>query len=185
MRYFYFLLCFCIASISAASDLSTPESAAKAAMDAISAQQFTEYGTYMHPEALASFRKMMMEVVESAAEAKAETQLLKLFSDAPSVAALQKLNDQEFFGSFLKGVMTSVPMMKEAMSGADTKIIGHVFEGNNLAHVVTRISLTMQGVGMKKMSVISLQKDGESWKMLLTGELEGLANILKSQHSKE
>ena len=166
------------------ADLSTPEGTASAAMAAMAAQDFQQYSLYMHPAALADFKRTMMEVVESAAEAKGEAQLLALFDGVNGLDGLRKLDDRQFFTSFLDGVMTKIPMMKEALSGADMQMLGHVMEGE-VAHVVARVSVKMQGASIKKMSVVSLQKDGGEWKMLLTGELEGFARMLKARQSHD
>ena len=169
------------AGLSAAQDVSTPEAVAAQAMRAMNAQGHAEFASYMHPDALKSFRKMMSEVLDSAAASKAESEILGLFHEAKSVAALNELTDQQFFTSFLQGVTGRIPNLKDALGGAEFEILGHVKEGADVAHVVTRIKISMAGASVKKMSVISLRRDGKTWKMLLTGELEGLAAMLKGR----
>jgi len=166
---------------SATAEVSpTPEAVATEAIKAMNAQDFAAYTSYMHPDALKSFRTTMSAVVDSAAEAKAESQILALFHEAKSVAALREMSDQQFFTSFLQG-LTANPMMKEALGGAECEILGHIKEGATIAHVVGRIKVTMRGASVKKMTVISLQQHGKTWRMLLTGELEGLAAMLKAR----
>jgi hypothetical protein len=165
--------------VAAAEDSPTPEAVATEAIKAMNAHDYAGYTSYMHPDALKSFRTMMSAVVDSAAESKAESQILALFHEVKSVAALREMSDPQFFTSFLQG-LTANPLTKEALGGAECEILGHIKEGN-IAHVVGRIKVTMRGASVKKMTVISLQPHGKTWKMLLTGELEGLAAMLKAR----
>jgi hypothetical protein len=169
------------ARLSPAQDLSTPEAVAGQAMKAMNAQDHAQFASYMHPEALKTFRKLLSEILDAAAANKADAEMLGLFHEAKSVAALKELSDAQFFASFLRGVMGRIPNLKEALGGAEFEILGHVKEGPDVVHVVTRIKIAMGSASMKKMSVISLRQDGKSWKMLLTGELEGLAASLKAR----
>ena len=169
------------ASAATAAELSTPESVAATAIKAMNARSYGEFASYMHPDALKTFRRMMTEILDAAAERKAEAELLKLFREAKSVDALKALSDRQFFTSFLEGVTGAVPMMEEALKGAEFEVLGHVKEGPTVAHVVTRMKLKVHEASIRKMSVMSLQQDGPTWKMLLTGEMEGLVTMLKAR----
>ena len=54
-------------------------------------------------------------------------------------------------------------------------------EGNDVVHVVYRGTATVGEVKISKMSVMSLKADGDSWRMLLTGDIEGMAAMMKLQ----
>jgi putative sterol carrier protein len=60
-------------------------------------------------------------------------------------------------------------------------VVGHVREGDDVVHVVYRGTTSVGNVKISKMSVMSLKADGESWRMLLTGDIEGMAAMMKLQ----
>ena len=67
-----------------------------------------------------------------------------------------------------------IPQAKNAFTAMDSKIIGIVYEGHDLAHVVSRVGVKLEDISMTKMTVITLKRSGTEWRMLLTGEMQGL-----------
>jgi hypothetical protein len=131
----------------------------------------------MHPEALARFRAMFVPLAthEKGAELRQE-----MFG-ANSVAELNALTDVELFERFLRSLMTLSPEFQAVMGAAETDMLGHVAEGPDLAHVVYRMRLTVEGMAVTKLDVMSLRRAGSEWKALLKGDIEGMAEAIRRQ----
>jgi hypothetical protein len=91
--------------------------------------------------------------------------------------SVAKLSDQEFFASFF-GFAMSQGGMDELMKIATTEYIGHVMEGD-IAHAVTRLSAELPGAKFKTMSVASFVSRDGTWKMKMSGEINGVAADLR------
>ena len=65
----------------------------------------------------------------------------------------------------------------------DTEIIGTVKEGD-ITYVLTRSTAGNADVKLTQVEVISMIPDGDSWKLLLSGKMEGIAQALKAQLQK-
>ena len=77
--------------------------------------------------------------------------------------------------------METRPRLHDAFRGTTLDVIGHVPEGEDLIHVVYRGTVTQGGIKVSKMSVVSLKAKGDDWGMLLTGDIENIAVMLKRQ----
>lgn len=163
---------------------SSPESVVQAYVAAMKAGQYAQTAEFMHPEALEKFRTMMLPLVEASAGTDEEKGLLAFFRGVKDVEALKKLSPAEFFAAFFAGLAESSPGMKEALSSASTTVIGSVPEGD-VIHVVSRTSVGVEGIGLSKMEVVSLKRAGEDWRVLLSGNIEGIAQALKKAFSRE
>ncbi len=157
---------------------SSPESVVQEYVAAMKAGQYPRTAELMHPEALEKFRTMMLPLVEASAGTEAEQGLLVFFRGVKNAEALKKLSPAEFFAAFFAGLAETSPAMKQALASASTTVIGSVPEGD-VVHVVSRTSVTAEGIGINKMEVVSLKRVGESWRVLLSGEIEGIAQALK------
>jgi hypothetical protein len=162
----------------------SPESVVKDYVAAMKGGQYSRAAELMHPEALEKFRSMMLPLVEASAGTDEANSLLAFFRGVKDVEALKKLSPAELFAAFFAGIAEASPAMKEALSTASTTTIGSVPEGD-VVHVVSRTSVTAEGIVINKMEVVSLKRAGESWRVLLSGEIEGIAQALKKAFSRK
>lgn len=158
---------------------NSPEAATIAYMDAMTAGELDRMSGLMHPEALASFRGMLQPVVELAdSGAEGTNEMLQMFEGVTSLAQLRKLSDAKFFSSFFAGITALQPDLLEVLKDAETEVLGHVEEGDDLAHVVYRMVLNI-GTTMHKTEVVSLRRTKGGWGVLLSGEIEGMAESIR------
>jgi hypothetical protein len=68
--------------------------------------------------------------------------------------------------------------LKEVTFGV-SEILGTVRE-KEMVHVVTRVVAGVKEVRMNKLTVVSTKQFGKEWKLMLSGELEGLATAISS-----
>lgn len=157
----------------------TPAAAAQKTLLALKQGRLEDFTASMHPEALESFRAMLLPVVEGAAKEGKQAEVLPLFVGAADVEALKKLGPSEFYVAFLRGTLEKMEVLS-TLAGANHRMLGHVMEGP-VAHVVYRMSMRLDQRDIVLPSVISLKKNGAEWAALLTGEVEGMAQILKQR----
>jgi hypothetical protein len=81
----------------------------------------------------------------------------------------------------MSNLTTFLPQIKEMAAGTQHEIIGHVDEGGNVTHVVFRATLKRGKTELTKMDVLSLKRDGEEWRVLLTDDMESLILNLGQQ----
>lgn len=177
------IVAFCMMLLSAASaqnqaaNAGTPEDTATQLMEATRKGDWDGYIRLMHPEALDGFKKMMAFF----AEPNASKEVAEMFFGVKTKAEYAALPSGEVFKRFLKNITGQVPYMKELMEGMKAEILGHVMEGSDTAHVVTRMTTNAAGLSQTKMAVVSLKRDGDAWKALLSGEIDGFAQAFAAR----
>ena len=160
---------------------NTPEAIATRALAALKENRIADFAKEMHPEALASMKASLLEVVDAAEEKGRVAEALSIFKGVKEADQLRKMNDAEFFTAFFDGMLSLQPRIRDTFKGMTLEVVGHVPEGNDVVHVVYRGTATVGEVKISKMSVMSLKADGDSWRMLLTGDIEGMAAMMKLQ----
>jgi hypothetical protein len=129
----------------------------------------------MHPDALAKFRRMFLPLVN----ADSTGQLCQRLFAASSASELAGLPDAELFARFFRTLVSDAPELSGMFAGSDLVPIGHVLEGDDIAHVVFRMKVAAKdGVTLTKVQALSLRRAGPTWRVLLSGDFEGLATAL-------
>lgn len=161
----------------------TPESAAQSYIEAMKQGSIKGYTKHLHPEALGKFRNMMLPIVEQTEKEGPEDvkDILRIFEGIDETATLRKLSPEDFFISFYEGITKLQPRLKQMMTNTRNQIIGHVNEGDNIAHVVIRVTTPASGASVSTISVISLQKHESDWRVLLPAQIEGIANVIQQR----
>ena len=153
----------------------TPEEVTRQYSTAMRASDWVGTAELMHPDALAKFRRMFLPLL--AADSSGEL-CQRLFA-ASSAAELAPLPDAELFARFFRTLVSGEPELNGMFAGADLVPIGHVLEGRDVAHVVFRMKVTAaDGVTLTKVQAVSLRRVGRTWRVLLSGDFEGLAAAL-------
>jgi hypothetical protein len=163
----------------------TPEDVAKRAVAALKEDRLDDFAKAMHPEALKSFKAALVSIAEVADKGGQGKEILGLFKGVDDLDELKKLDDVPFFVFFYRGITRVQPALKQALAGAESQIIGHVLEGKDTAHVVHRMTVTVDGTKVSKTDVISLKKTDTGWGMLLSGDLENMTTMLKRRFGLE
>jgi len=60
------------------------------------------------------------------------------------------------------------------------EILGEVMEGPDVAHVLTRNRVSVGDFEVETMEIVSCRKQGDEWKLLVSSEMKGLANQIRS-----
>lgn len=175
------LTCFVHAQAKPAFGEKSPEAMAARALAALKENRIADFASAMHPDALKQLKSTLLPVVDAAEKKGRVDEALSIFKNVESTADLRKLDDVAFFTAFFEGMMKLQPRLRDAFRGMTLEVIGHVAEGQDVIHVVYRGTVTQGDLKMSKMSVMSLKANGDEWGMLLTGDIEGMAAVLKRQ----
>lgn len=168
-----------------AADEKTPEAVAARAMVALKENRIADFARAMHPDALKQLKSTLLAVLDAAEKKERVDEVVRLFKGAESAADIRKLDDVAFLAAFFEGGMERQPRIRNAVRDMTFDVIGHVSEGADVIHVVYRGTVTQGGIKISKMSVMSLKPHGDDWGMLLSGDIESMATILKLQFGVE
>lgn len=150
--------------------------------DVLQSQDYEKAATYFDPTALREFRQML-EFISEIPAAEQENILQAFFGPSASQESVSKLSDSDFFGSFLRAIMAQASAAGE-VNFDGLEILGEVAEGQDLLHVVTRNKVSVGEIEVEAMEVISLRKAGDSWRLLLSGKMKGMASQLRAALSQ-
>ncbi|MGH9867994.1 MAG: hypothetical protein ACREAA_07520 [Candidatus Polarisedimenticolia bacterium] len=174
------ILLMCSFSAHAADAKAEAEKLAAEYFEASRALDWAKASSYMHPEALAAFQRIMGMVVESDPSGEAGRQMLGL-SEGQS---FKDLTPPQTFQRLMGSLMEQVPMMKDLMASSRFAILGTLTEGE-LIHVVYRINMGSEDGSMSKVAIVTWKRDGAVLKALLTADMEGtLSKLAQSVRNK-
>jgi hypothetical protein len=152
----------------------TPEAVTRQFGAAMRVNDWVGTAQLMHPDALARFREMFLPIVT----ADSTGQLCDRLFATKSAAEVAALPNAELFARFFRTLVSGAPELSGMFAGADLVPVGHVLEGNDVAHVVFRMKVAADGVTITKVQAMSLRRSGQTWRVLLSGDFEGLAAAL-------
>jgi hypothetical protein len=153
----------------------SPDAAVTAYMADLKKQGMLGVSRHLHPDELSKFKGLLMPWLRKDAAKKSEA-IHGLFGPDATLAKIEAMSGAEFMDGFMR-------IAGEQLKGAtfdDVQILGSVKE-NDIIHVVTRAGVTVNGVQLKALEVVSVRRAGDDWKLLLSGELEGMAAAIAAQ----
>ncbi len=161
----------------------TPEDMIKLYFEAFKAGDHELMAANMHPDELAKLKKELIPVIARGIDAveggvSRDQLAMKLFADTDPIDVIMNESPQEFFVRFMSWVNRMNPMMKNAMAGSTIDTLGFVPE-DDMAHVVYRVNINLMGARVRDMNVMSVKKLGDAWKLMLSGEVEGMGKLLQ------
>ncbi len=159
---------------------ATPEQAAVTYFEAIKNDGVEVAPRFIHPKELERFKSMLMPLFMEADTAGNTSPVF--FGKKMTSAEISAMPAEDFMAGFLSVVGTQMKGAK--INLGETAVIGTVKEGD-IVHVLTRSSAGNDDFKLTKVEVISMILDGDAWKLMLSGEMEGLAQALKSQFQKD
>lgn len=171
-----------IALMFSAAQLSaqTPEQVVTSYFDKMKAGGINTTATLMHPDELRKFREMLTPVIEGGLASERDRASFQRFADPTNSAKMRVLDDVQFMNLFMEWVESVRPGFSTVLKDAKVEALGHVQE-NDLKHVVVRMKMKSQGIEVEKMSVFSVKDFQGVPKLILTGEIKGMAEALNRQ----
>jgi hypothetical protein len=139
----------------------------------------------MHEGELAKFQQTLLPVIEQSLEsdpigASRDAAAIRQLTQQDSIETIRAETPRAFFIRFMKWMMKLNPMMVTSLAGATIQPLGFVPE-NDMAHVIYRINLDMMGAKVSQLKVMSVKKQDEAWRLMMTGEIEGLGKLFNQK----
>lgn len=150
----------------------TPESVAKAYLAAMQGADWAKCASLMSRDALADMKNTFASVVNADKSGEAAATIFKL----KSAAEYSQLSDAAVFERLMDFVTNSSPDMKTILASSTNTILGRVDEGPDLAHVVFRSRTKLGAEEINEVDMLSLKKQGSTWRTLLTSDMEAMLN---------
>ena len=100
------------------------------------------------------------------------------FGSGATRESVDQLTDNEYFAAFFSFAMLQSGML-QIMNMATVEYLGHVMEGEDLAHAVTRISLDTPQMNFENMSIASFVDRDDRWMMMMSADIRDVADRLK------
>ncbi len=160
---------------------NTPEAVFQKATASMQAGDLAGFAGAMDPAALKQFQKAMLDLAEHAKSKGKEKQVLEMFSNAKKIDDLKALTPDKFLASFYEGMFSRNPAGKQMLSQSKNTILGHVDDpvDRDRTYVVYRADMKGREENTGRPNVANLRKVDGRWMMLLGGDLEGLATLVK------
>lgn len=173
-----------VLAVSCSTDGGDTGKASKVATDAHEAYRATDWATYatwMHPEGIDRYESILRPMVESAIQVDSTGEVAEKFrwlGQLFDTQELMNMSPADFFSFSMTEIITAVPQMKEAMNSATLEILGEMPEGDTLTHVIVRTSAEAMGYGMSEVSVLTMKQHEGAYRLMLTGQIEGLITAI-------
>jgi hypothetical protein len=156
----------------------TPEAVAEQYFRAMRSENAAAVAKLMHPDALAELRDLLDPLFQSTLPEADDFR--QRFLGVRTVTEAQALSDTTVFLNFLGSLADQLPVFGAALRGASMETLGHVTEGADTAHVVYRVTVEIEDLTVRRITVLSLRRHGETWRGLLTGDYSELAAVLRA-----
>jgi hypothetical protein len=150
--------------------VETPEQVTERFVAAMRAADWNGMASLMHQNALKEMRQLLSGVFEAPNAGPIRQQLLGV----TTVQQAQALSDTAVFASLMRST-TQDADVAELLRSAKVQVLGHVNEGPDTVHVVYRMAMTINGIPITKMDVMSLARSPVGWRGLLKGDVTALA----------
>ena len=153
-----------------AQSAETPEQITDRFIAAMRAADWNGMAALMHQNALKEMRQLLAGVFEAPNAGQFRQQLLGV----STVQQAQALSDTAVFAALMR-MSTQDADVAELLKTAKVQVLGHVNEGADTVHVVYRMAMTINGIPITKMDVMSLARSPVGWRSLLKGDVTALA----------
>lgn len=176
MRYLLLLLALTVCTAHA----KTPEETIRTYVDEIKVGGLGRIAGLMHPDELEKFRGMLRPFIDKALKEDEGRAEFGQFAEASDKTKQKQLSPEGFMSLFLTWFEGVQPQLSEVLKASTFEVIGHVKEGE-VSHVVVRMRAKVEGVEIEQLSVMSTKDHQGTAKMMLSGEIKQMAEMLRSQ----
>ncbi len=155
----------------------TPEQVTQEFVQATRDTNWSRMAALLHPTALAQFHSFFAPVLQCRTPEAAEARRA-IFGITSSVQAA-RTPDSVLVAALFRTMSSQQSGFAEVLRTARLQVLGHVAEGNDTVHVVSRLTVVVDSMQVGQMEVVSLSRDGPTWRVLLKSDLSALAIALR------
>lgn len=163
----------------------TPAAVAKAYVAATLSGDWTKASSFMHPDSVSQLKKVFEPMFANEKAAKAVGPLFGI----KSRAEFDQINGAQMFEKLMNGIVGAMPGFNKLMNKTSFTIIGQIAETPDLIHLVYRTQVPLDDLQLKgapkltknvtfaKMELMTLKRYENTWRLILPGELEAMAQM--------
>jgi hypothetical protein len=168
----------CLAGPARAAPAAKPESVVQDYFAALQQNGLTSAADFMHPDELRRFKEMIFPILAAEDAAGRHDLREAMFGANATMGDAESASPADFLRAFMRFVAAR---MSDAKPHFDRiEVLGAIPEGD-VVHVVTRVYVGVGDLAVRQMEVVSLKPSGDDWKLMLTGQMEGLAQALRAR----
>lgn len=177
------LLAACLAAALAATPVfaqgpaQTPEQVTQEYLQATRDTNWSRMAALLHPTALAEVHGLFAPVLECQTPRAAEARRA-IFGITSAVQAA-RMPDSTLVAALFRASAGRDADLAAILHTARLRVLGHVEEGRDTVHVVSRLTVSLDSLPFGQMEVVSLARDGSTWRVLLKSDLSALAVVLR------
>lgn len=181
LRSLLFISAFLFFASIPAIAADTPEQVCEQYLAAIKERGMVAVPDFIHPEELQRFKGMLMPLFQEGGPPNREELIHGFFGESATQESVAATVPEDFMRAFMS--IADAQMKKLNISIGKTEILGSVKEGE-IVHLVTRATAGTGDFKLTQLEVASLKPSGDTWRLLLSGSIEGMAQALKAQSTK-
>lgn len=149
----------------------TPETVLTRYWETFRTGDYAANAALMDPAALEELRDAMFRMAE-AVGAEGGEELLEVFG-VRTPEEVRTLAPALLYERMLRTTL-GAGEMREVLAGSEVRVLGHVPEGEDVAHVVYRMRMGIAGMEVDQVQVAPLRRTAAGWRVQLTGSLAGM-----------
>lgn len=153
---------------------ATPESTAELYLRSLRGIRWGAAAQFIHPATLDRFRNIVTAMVE----ADTTGRLRRTLTGVADSAAYARLGSDRVFERAVGTMIDSMPGLMHAIFDRDDRVVGHVSESPDSAHVVYRTTPRIGGA-VSEVNVMQLTRTDAGWRVHWSDELQVLDTALR------
>ena len=173
-------LSLALLGLAGRASAETPEEVETRYIDAIRTSGMKSAPDFIHPDELERFKAMLAPVLGDET-AVAKNLRTGFFGPAATSESIRSMPAKDFMRAFM--AIAEGQMKGMNITVGRSEILGSVKEGE-VVHLVTRNSVGAGPLQLTQLEVVSLKPYQNTWGILLSGKLEGMAQAIKAQAGK-
>ena len=143
--------------------------------DALGRLDFDRLATLVHPEALSLYRLHVTSIMDADQEG---TFAGRVFGQSVG-RTVEGISDQRVFAALVGAIYEDTPALLEVMATNAYEFLGHVAEGDTLAHVVARVTPYTTGSAPSRLTTVSVKRANSGWRVSTSPELDALTTAMR------
>lgn len=164
---------------SCSASATTPEEVAEQYLEVATNEGLSQTGRFFEPEAVQGMKDTFVSLLELEAE-QGQSQVLQLmFGEEATLDAARAMPPAEFYGGVMRFI--EAQMQSGDIRFSDSAVLGAVREGDDVAHVVTRVVVGVGAQSVSSVDLISMRKEGDGWTLLMQPEMDQFASAIGHQ----
>jgi hypothetical protein len=155
----------------------TPEQVTQAFLQATRDTYWARMAALLHPTALAQFHSFFAPILQCQTP-EADEARRQIFG-LTSAVQTARTPDSVLVATLFRTLAGRDQGFADMLRTARLQMLGHVAEGPDTVHVVSRLTVVVDSMPVSQMEVVSLSRDGPTWRVLLKSDLSALAVMLR------